>query len=371
MTRSRSCDDISGRPREDRPRPRHAAELREDGAGDRRRARALRRRRVGDRPHGPALRPGDVGGLLRGARRPRARSHARRGLRQPRRADGARADPARARAPRGAPRRRPRARRRELDARRGAVRGAPRAADRPRRVRVAQLRPHDARGDQPRGRRPPLGTALPALAGGRGQPAGRGRARGSLPVRRQHDDRHPGRARGALPGQARGAGGRDAARRVSARHAAPPGARRRPAARRGDRGPRHGRARDAGPASRSTRARARCSAPTGPGAVTLTDPVGYLDFLSLEADAAAVLTDSGGHPGGDHVPRGPLLHPARQHRAAGDRAGRHQHPARPGPGAHRGDPGAARGGSGGAPATTGEVGWSCGAQRVAEVLADW
>jgi UDP-N-acetylglucosamine 2-epimerase (non-hydrolysing) len=31
----------------------------------------------------------------------------------------------------------------------------------------------------------------------------------------------------------------------------------------------------------------------GPG-VMLTDPVGYLDFLSLEADAAAVLTDSGG-----------------------------------------------------------------------------
>ena len=28
--------------------------------------------------------------------------------------------------------------------------------------------------------------------------------------------------------------------------------------------------------------------------ITLTEPLGYLDFLSLEADAAAVLTDSGG-----------------------------------------------------------------------------
>jgi UDP-N-acetylglucosamine 2-epimerase (non-hydrolysing) len=32
---------------------------------------------------------------------------------------------------------------------------------------------------------------------------------------------------------------------------------------------------------------------THPG-ITLTEPLGYLDFLSLEADAAAVLTDSGG-----------------------------------------------------------------------------
>jgi UDP-N-acetylglucosamine 2-epimerase (non-hydrolysing) len=32
----------------------------------------------------------------------------------------------------------------------------------------------------------------------------------------------------------------------------------------------------------------------GEGRLLLTEPVGYLDFLSLEADAAAVLTDSGG-----------------------------------------------------------------------------
>ena len=43
------------------------------------------------------------------------------------------------------------------------------------------------------------------------------------------------------------------------------------------------------------RTRARLEAlGVDPGEVKLTDPVGYIDFLSLEADAAAVLTDSGG-----------------------------------------------------------------------------
>ncbi len=52
----------------------------------------------------------------------------------------------------------------------------------------------------------------------------------------------------------------------------------------------------------------------------------------------------GRDPGGDDVARRPLLHPARQHRAPGDRPGGHEHAARPRSRADRGDPGAPRSG---------------------------
>ena len=64
-----------------------------------------------------------------------------------------------------------------------------------------------------------------------------------------------------------------------------------------------------------------------------SDPVGYLDFLSLQADAAAVLTDSGGVQEETTYLGGALLHVARQHRAAGHDPRWDQHAARTGSGA--------------------------------------
>ncbi len=57
--------------------------------------------------------------------------------------------------------------------------------------------------------------------------------------------------------------------------------------------------------------------PDAPAACTLIDPLGYLDFLSLMADAARRPHRLRRHPGGDDLPRRPLLHAARQHRAPG------------------------------------------------------
>ncbi len=108
-----------------------------------------------------------------------------------------------------------------------------------------------------------------------------------------------------------------------------------------------------------------------PPGVSLVDPVSYLDFLSLEADAAAVLTDSGGIQEETHLPGGSLLHPARQHRAPDHRARRHQHAAgarsRPDPR----DPGADRRRRRPRPQQPPPMWDGHAARRIADVVADW
>ncbi len=130
-------------------------------------------------------------------------------------------------------RRRPRAGRRELDDGRRARRRQAARAGRTRRGRPAQLRPHHARGDQPGRRRLGLRRCCSPTRLRRATTCPRGRPRGRDPLRRQHDDRH---ARGDAPRiEAEGAPARHGLEpaKLSARHAASPGARGRPAARRG------------------------------------------------------------------------------------------------------------------------------------------
>ena len=92
-----------------------------------------------------------------------------------------------------------RPRRRQLDPGGGADRGEAGHPGRPRRVGPAQLRPDDARGDQPDRRRPVLRLPLPPQRRGGREPARRGHRRRAHALRRQHDDRHAGRARRPLP----------------------------------------------------------------------------------------------------------------------------------------------------------------------------
>jgi UDP-N-acetylglucosamine 2-epimerase (non-hydrolysing) len=56
-------------------------------------------------------------------------------------------------------------------------------------------------------------------------------------------------------------------------------------------------------------------------ALTLTEPLGYVDFMALTAHAALVVTDSGGIQEETSVPGDPLPHRPPQHRAP-----RHHHP---------------------------------------------
>ena len=74
----------------------------------------------------------------------------------------------------------------------------------------------------------------------------------------------------------------------------------------------------------------------------VTEPLGYLDFLCLEADAALRRHRFRRRPGGDDGARRPLLHPARLDRAAGDRGAGNEHGARSEAGAAGRDPTATR-----------------------------
>ena len=62
-----------------------------------------------------------------------------------------------------------------------------------------------------------------------------------------------------------------------------------------------------------TRARLEALGLDSQEGVTLAEPAGYLDFLSLEADCRRRLDRLGRNPGGDDLAGHSLLHPARQH----------------------------------------------------------
>ena len=130
------------------------------------------------------------------------------------------------------------------------------------------------------------------------------------------------------------------ARLLRAGHPAPPGPRRRPAARGDDRAPGRPRPRDAGrlpgpPADPRDDGGDRVRAP-GPTALRAA----RLPRLPLAPSRRRRRPHRlRRHPGGDDLPRHPLLHPARQHRAPDHDHRRHQHPARPRPSRDRPDPG--------------------------------
>ena len=163
---------VQCRRREAHVRGRGAAQLRQDGAGHRRAAARDARWPARSRPHRPALRPDDVGRSSSTSSACRAPDHmlevgsATHAVQTARVME--RIEPV---LERRAARPRARSRRRQLDARRGARRGQARHPAGPRRGRAAQLRPHDARGDQPDRRRRVQRLPVHPLRGGEREPA--------------------------------------------------------------------------------------------------------------------------------------------------------------------------------------------------------
>ena len=128
------------------------------------------------------------------------------------------------------------------------------------------------------------------------EPARRRHPRRAHAHGRQHDDRHPGGAGRPLPGGGRGGAARRRARllRCSSPSTAPPWSTGRCWARRSRSWPPwRSEMPVVFPVHPRTRKMMEGLEPDAPG-LHLIDPLGYLDFLSLIADAGAVLTDSGG-----------------------------------------------------------------------------
>ena len=225
-----------------------------------------------------------------------------------------------------------------------------------------------------------VGALLPALRRGDREPARRGGGGVADEVRRQHDDRHPGRARrtgsasAARPRRSASSPGATCSSRCTGRRSSTGRCSAEAMRRLSEVGARAA-GRLPGPPAHPQDARRRLLPRRHP------DRPGRLPRLPLARGRRRrrphrLRRD----PGGDDLPRDPVLHAARQHRAAGDGPGRHQHAARPRPGADRGDTGAAAippAASRAGPRRRAEAPerpdlWDGrAAERVADVLADW
>ena len=176
-------------------------------------------------------------------------------------------------------------------------------------------------------------AAVHPLARGRGEPARRGRGGGRDPLRREHDDRHARRDAAAHRGARRPerSGLERGAYLVVTLH--------RPTlvdgpllatrSTRWRRSPSRSRS-----SSRSTRAHARRSTRSASTPARAPAPARAPSATSSSSSLVALGRRAhrlGRHPGGDDVPRHPVLHAARQHRAAGDGRAGHERPARAGP----------------------------------------